>query len=112
VAASEGHTQLVATLLQLNADPSAKDKFGNTPLNDAVRSKHDATAAFLKKSDANLAYVLPGNELGVLMCQAAFDGKLDDIQRLIQNNVDPNESDYDGRTVSSHTHTNRFCTYT
>ena len=33
------------------------------------------------------------------MCQAAYAGKLEDIRRLVVNGVDPNESDYDGRTA-------------
>ncbi len=37
--------------------------------------------------------------MGVLMCQAAYAGKLEDIRRLVVNGVDPNESDYDGRTA-------------
>jgi hypothetical protein len=96
VAASEGHVRLVQYLLEKKADPSAKDHFGNTPFNDAVRSKHDAVAAIVKKFDPNISFKLPGNEAGVLMCQASFEGKLDDIKRLVANGVDPNESDYDG----------------
>ena len=32
VAASEGHEELVRRLLELKADPSAKDKFGKVPV--------------------------------------------------------------------------------
>ena len=69
---------------------------GNTPFNDAVRSKHDGVVSIFKKHDPNLTFKLAGNESGVLMCQAAYDGRLVDIQRLVVNGVDPNESDYDG----------------
>ena len=102
IAASEGHDDLVRHLLSLKADPTAKDKFGNTPFNDAVRSKHDNIVSIMKKEDPNIAFKLGGNETGVLMCQAAFHGKIDDIKRLVGNGVDPNDSDYDGRTVSMH----------
>ena len=99
VAASEGHVRLVEYLLELKADPTAKDKMGNSPFNDAVRSKHDTVAAVIKKVDRNITYKLSGNDLGVLMCQAASNSKLDDIKRLVNNGVDPNEADYDGRTA-------------
>ena len=68
------------------------------PFNDAVRCKHDVVAAMMRRLDPNIAFKLGGNELGVLMCQAAFDARLDDIKRLVNNGVDPNEDDYDGRT--------------
>jgi hypothetical protein len=37
--------------MQLKADPTAKDKFGNTPFNDAVRAKHDDVVAIMKVID-------------------------------------------------------------
>jgi len=42
---------------------------------------------------------MPGNELGGFMCEAAFDGDLDQIKRLMANGVGPNESNYDKRTA-------------
>jgi len=134
--------------MQLKADPTAKDKFGNTPFNDAVRAKHDDVVAIMKvidqmhpaifcirqsfvelhpfiwdcldfssecvcccammqKFDPDISFKLPGNELGVQMCQvtiwrafftfsrlswqdvllfqAAYSGKLEDIKRLVKN---------------------------
>ena len=37
--------------MQLKADPTAKDKFGNTPFNDAVRAKHDDVVGIIKVID-------------------------------------------------------------
>jgi hypothetical protein len=37
--------------MHLKADPTAKDKFGNTPFNDAVRAKHDDVVAIIKVID-------------------------------------------------------------
>ena len=65
-----------------------------------MRSKHDAVATLMRRMDPNIAFKLGGNELGVLMCQAAFDGRLQDMKRLVDNGVDPNEDDYDGLSVS------------
>ena len=65
-----------------------------------MRSQHDAVATLMRRMDPNIAFKLGGNELGVLMCQAAFDGRLLDMKRLVDNGVDPNEDDYDGLSVS------------
>jgi ankyrin repeat protein len=99
IASSEGHEDLVKHLLSLKADPTAKDKLGNTPFNDCVRSKHDNVVSLMRKDDPNISFKLGGNETGVLMCQAAFHNNIEDIKRLVVNGVDPNESDYDGRTA-------------
>ena len=53
----------------------------------------------MRRMDPNIAFKLGGNELGVLMCQAAFEGRLQDMKRLVDNGVDPNEDDYDGLSV-------------
>jgi len=42
---------------------------------------------------------MPGHELGGLMCEAAFQGDLDQVKRLMANGVGPNESNYDKRTA-------------
>ena len=99
VAASEGHVRLTEYLLELRADATAKDKMGNSAFNDAVRSKHDAVVRVMKAHDRNVSFKLAGNEVGVLLCQAAFNSKIEDIKRLVDNGVDPNEADYDGRTA-------------
>lgn len=39
LAASEGHLEVVQMLLQYGANPSLKDRWGGTPLQDAVRQK-------------------------------------------------------------------------
>ena len=37
VAASEGRILVVSYLLGISADPNIKDRWGNTPLNDALK---------------------------------------------------------------------------
>ena len=91
--------QMVEYLINLKVDPTAKDKFGNTSFNDTVGSKHDEVVAVIKKFDPEISFKLAGNELGVIICQAAFSGRLDEMKRLVINGVDPNESDYDRRTA-------------
>jgi hypothetical protein len=99
IAASEGHVHLVAYLLESKADPSVKDEHGNTPFNDCVRLKHDNVVKLIRMHDPNIAFKLANHDMGVLLCQAAFANNLSDLKRLVLNGVDPNESDYDGRTA-------------
>ena len=99
IAASEGHVKPTELLIELRADITAKDRYGNSPFNDAVRSKRDEVVKILRSHDPSIAFKLDGYEVGVLMCKAAFSGNLEDIQRLVSNGVDTNETDYDGRTA-------------
>ena len=99
VAAAEGHLDLVKSLLKLKADATLKDKLGNTPLQDAVQAKCDRIAALIRFETPGIKYTVPSNELGGLMCEAAFDGDLDQIKRLMANGVGSNESNYDRRTA-------------
>ena len=87
IAASEGHVQLVEYLLELKADPGQKDKLGNSAFNDAVRSKQDTVVTVIRKYDPNISFKLGANELGVLMCQAAYSNNLEDLKRLTTNGV-------------------------
>eukprot|EP00961_Rhodomonas_salina_P099404 1336703-Rhodomonas_salina.5 len=43
--------------------------------------------------------MLPGFKAAVLMCDAGFHGDLANIKRLVENGVQPNDSNYDGRTA-------------
>jgi ankyrin repeat protein len=99
VAASEGHKALVRMLLHAKADVSAVDAMLNTPLNDAVRHKHDQAAALIREHSPSQKYKLQGAAAGVEMCCAAAAGDIDQIKRLICNGVDPDTADYDGRTA-------------
>ncbi|EKX38334.1 hypothetical protein GUITHDRAFT_61596, partial [Guillardia theta CCMP2712] len=99
VAASEGHHELVHLLLELRADANAKDKFENTPVNDAVRTKHDKVIDVIRSHMKSIRYSLPGSQVGVELCEAAATGNLEQITRLLNNGVNVNEADYDGRTA-------------
>jgi len=99
VAASEGCDAIVRLLLQAKADASAVDAMHNTPLNDAVRHKHDQAAALIREHCPTQKYKLPGAGNGVEMCFSAAAGDIEQIKRLIRNGVDPDAADYDGRTA-------------
>jgi len=97
VACSEGDLGIVKLLLETGADPQMVDVFGNTPLNDAVRHKHDDVAAYLRKK-CGVTLNLNEIDAAVKMCDAAKAGNVDNIERMIKGGVDVNGGDYDGRT--------------
>lgn len=99
VAASEGHDPLVRFLLEAQADVTLKDAKGNTPLNDAVRHHRDSTCQLLREFAPEIGLALPGKAAAADMCQAAFDGDLAHLTRLMSNGVPVDDADYDGRTA-------------
>ena len=52
VAAAEGHEKIVEFLLVAQADPNSKDRWGGTPLQDALSGGHIGTAHLLKAKGA------------------------------------------------------------
>jgi hypothetical protein len=63
---------------------TAKDAFNNTPLNDAVRAKHDLAASTLrrlgpKEGDPPIVLTFSGNQAGVKLCEAAAAGDLEQV---------------------------------
>ena len=97
-AASEGQVDAVRHLIEARASINIQDNYKNTPLNDAVRQSHDTVAEDLRKYGA-FPLLLPGYEMGVLMCTYAFEGEKSRLQRMLTNGVDVNTADYDKRTA-------------
>jgi ankyrin repeat protein len=72
-------------LIEAQADPHARDRFGGAPLDDAVRHGHSELQVLLRGQGA----VLSGSSYAYKMCDAAERGDLDTIETLIVNGVDP-----------------------
>ena len=47
IAASEGHVECVALLVNAGADVNVTDRWGGTPLDDALHCKNEEVAVFL-----------------------------------------------------------------
>ncbi|XP_042518767.1 potassium channel SKOR-like isoform X2 [Macadamia integrifolia] len=87
LAASRGYEDITFFLIQ-------KDKFGNTPLLEALKNGHDRVAALLVKEGASLNL----DDAGGFLCKAVIRGDSDFLKRLLSNGIDPNSKDYDHRT--------------
>ncbi|XP_047270912.1 potassium channel KOR1-like isoform X3 [Capsicum annuum] len=94
LAASRGYEDITSFLIQEGVDINALDKFGNTPLLEAIKSRHDRVASLLVKEEALLSI----ENTGSFLCMAIAKGDSDLLQRLLSTGVDPNTKDYDQRT--------------
>ena len=112
LAASEGLLEVVTCLVtELKANTSPVDRWGNTPLDDAVRARHGPTAAFLRsqkaksgKSGAKDTELSEGakptpRKTAADLCDAAYSGDLVRLRSYIDGGLDPNTGDYDKRTA-------------
>jgi len=113
ITASEGHTEALGVLISHAPNIEAingKDRFGSTPLDDAIRGKHEECIARLQKAGGVASGVvfpivdsLP--DTGGCSAQAlqvifsAADGDLDELVRLTAAGADLGAADYDGRTA-------------
>ncbi|KAK9118097.1 hypothetical protein Scep_016190 [Stephania cephalantha] len=95
LAASRGYEDITLFLIELDGvDINIPDKFGNTPLFEAIKNGHDRVASLLTKHGASLDIDDGGN----CLCLAVAKGDSDFLKRLLSNGVDPNSRDYDHRT--------------
>lgn len=70
------------------------DKFGNSPLLEAVKAGHDSVAALLTANGASLNV----EDAGSYLCKVVMESNADLLRRLLANGIDPNSKNYDRRT--------------
>jgi glutaminase len=113
LAAAEGRICVVSYLIENGARANPVDRWGGTPLDDALRHGHLEVAQFLAsqggengssatQQDRDLAtdQMLPTEETGdiIELIYAASEGDLPAIQRLVARGVNLDGADYDYRT--------------
>lgn len=100
VAAAEGHGDVVSYLITIGANVLAKDRYGFTPILDAVRSKSLGCISALRKAGSSVptdpAVCLM---IAAEMCSSAAVGDVDAIKCFLEAGIDPNLADYDRRTA-------------
>ncbi|XP_006786202.1 60 kDa lysophospholipase isoform X2 [Neolamprologus brichardi] len=98
VAACEGHLKMVQYLLSHGASVHTKDRYGDTPLCNAVRFRHKEVVKLLRKTGAHFSrHEL--EEAGTEMCSLAANGDLDGLEIWSLAGADLNQPGYDGRTA-------------
>ena len=76
---------------------NSKDRWGNTPLRDAVREGHKVISKALLEAGGRLE--LGEVETAGELCELAKQGSLDRLDLLIRSGASPNATDYDNRTA-------------
>ncbi|XP_030575327.1 60 kDa lysophospholipase isoform X2 [Archocentrus centrarchus] len=98
IAACEGHLKLVQYLLSHGASVHAKDRYGDTPLCNAVRFRHKEVVKLLRKTGAHFSrHEL--EEAGTEMCSLAVSGDLEGLEIWSLAGADLNQPGYDGQTA-------------
>uniref|UniRef100_A0A673CF02 asparaginase n=1 Tax=Sphaeramia orbicularis TaxID=375764 RepID=A0A673CF02_9TELE len=96
VAACEGHLKVVQYLLGHGATVYAKDRYGSTPMCNAVRFRHKDVVKLLRKTGAHFSRD-ELEEAGVELCSLAASGDLEGLEIWSLAGADLNKPGYDGQ---------------
>ena len=101
-AAASGAYKVLEFLLDLRADANERNRWGQTPLDEALRAQQQTTIQLLMQHRG----VMGAEAVTTTLIEAASSGSLEtspDAEQLVrimrQSGVDPNVGDYDGRTA-------------
>lgn len=100
-AAKYGHTQIVELLLDAGADMDYLDSNGCSALWWSLHFKHLNTADCLLDHQAALS--CRSKDDGTLLMQAAGAGHVPLVQRLLEDGINPNQTDDGGNTALHYT---------
>ena len=93
VSSAEGHEKVVEFLLLSQANPNCADRWGGTPLQDALSGQHIGTAQILKAKSANVS-----DDFGAsAVCAAAGKGDVPKLRILHSFGQSLDVGDYDDR---------------
>jgi hypothetical protein len=86
LAAVEGNFRMVELLLAEGAEKNKRDRWGNTPLQDAINNNQGPVIQLLVqwKSELN------NESVAARLCDAASAGDLDTLKLILEHGVDPN----------------------
>ena len=107
LAASEGQHMIISALVERGADVNIRDRWGSSPLTDAIRVGSLEVARKLIQSGANLNLGLENiqekslsNETDAAgwLCELARAGDTLRLSLLLEGNINPDAADYDART--------------
>ena len=88
--------ELCQYLIQAGAQVNRSDRWGGSPLNDALRHRHAPVVDYLKQVGARSG----SPSQSTCFITAAAEGDLEEVQNLLEyGNVNVNQGDYDKRTA-------------
>uniref|UniRef100_A0A8C2BA87 asparaginase n=1 Tax=Cyprinus carpio TaxID=7962 RepID=A0A8C2BA87_CYPCA len=96
IAACEGHLKVVEYLLGKGATVYARDRFGDTPLRNAVRFRHKEVVKLLRKTGAHFSRE-EMEDTGTELCSLAASGDLEGLEIWQLAGVDMTMCSYDGQ---------------
>lgn len=95
LAGSEGALECAKLLVNRRADINVTDRWGGSPLDDAIRSNHKNVIAFLKENGGKIG---DEKKVSANLFTAIEKGDLDSVKTLIESGANVNAVDYDMRT--------------
>lgn len=95
LACATGSLTSVRKLVWNSADVNAIDRFGYSPLFEALQHGHDDVCEYLRANGAQLG--LTYDRSASILCWAAYNDDINNMQRLVENGIDATAADYDGR---------------
>ncbi|XP_067469464.1 60 kDa lysophospholipase isoform X3 [Thunnus thynnus] len=98
IAACEGHLKVVQYLLEHGATVHAKDRYGDTPLCNAVRFRRKEVVKLLRKTGAHLSKD-EIEEAGTELCSLAASGDREGLEIWSLAGADLNKPGYDRQTA-------------
>ncbi|XP_068607991.1 60 kDa lysophospholipase [Brachionichthys hirsutus] len=98
IAACEGHLSVVRYLLSHGATVYAKDRYGDTPLCNAVQFRHKEVVQLLRKTGAHFSRDKL-EELGTELCSLAAVADLEALEIWSIAGADFTKPGYDGQTA-------------
>jgi hypothetical protein len=97
LAASEGRSEVTRFLIAAGADVQAKDRLGNSPLDDAIRHGHHQVQLALRAAGARVGW----KRNGLKACRASARGDEESVRlvrSLVEMGLDPAACDCNDRT--------------
>eukprot|EP01134_Creolimax_fragrantissima_P006789 CFRG6789T1 len=96
IASAEGHIDVVSLLLENGAQVNIVDRWGKTPLSNAIENGHKEISIMLME---NGAVSIKRDTDAMELCKAAAEGKLHKVKAMIEwRGLNPDVKDYDWRT--------------
>ncbi|XP_037097625.1 60 kDa lysophospholipase isoform X2 [Syngnathus acus] len=98
IAACEGNLKVVQYLLTVGATVYARDRYGDTPLCNAVRFRHKDVVKLLRKTGAHFSRD-ELDEAGSELCSLVVSGDLEGLEIWSLAGADLSKPGYDGQTA-------------